>query len=631
MRNKLVVFLVAALLVLAIVPVASGQDDITIAFVPGVNPDPFYVTMSAGVMQAAEDFGVTVIQQDPEEFNPTVQTPIIEALVARGDIDVLLTAPTDSEQMIPVLENVFDAGIEVITVDTVIGDGDYESGEITFPVTALGSDNFEGGFIACRTLAENLGEGATIYIQNVRPGISTTDAREDGCLAAADEFGLEVSAVDYNENDVNTAQQQTTAALESNPDIAGVFGANTFSAQGAGIAVQNAGLSGAVEVVAFDASELAIELLRDGVVTQVIAQKPADMGYLGVAMAIAKLNGFESIPKSIPTGFAVMNIDNVDDPEIARFIYTETTRDPDPELDLTLAFVPGVNPDPFYITMATGVNAAANMLDGVQVIQQDPEEFNPTVQTPIIEALVARGDIDYLITAPTDSEQMIPVLENVNDSGIPVISVDTFIGDGDYETGEVTFPLSYIGSNNTDGGRIACNTLADELGEGATIYIQNVRPGISTTDQREQGCEDASAERGLEVAAVDYNENDVNTAQQQTTAVLESNPNITGVFGTNTFSAQGAGAAVQNAGLSGAVEVVAFDASAFAIELLRDDVVTQVIAQKPADMGFFGVVNAVADHRGVSSFPARIETGFAVINQDNVDEPEIARFIYQEE
>jgi len=631
MRNKLVVFLVAALLVLAIVPVASGQDDITIAFVPGVNPDPFYVTMSAGVMQAAEDFGVTVIQQDPEEFNPTVQTPIIEALVARGDIDVLLTAPTDSEQMIPVLENVFDAGIEVITVDTVIGDGDYESGEITFPVTALGSDNFEGGFIACRTLAENLGEGATIYIQNVRPGISTTDAREDGCLAAADEFGLEVSAVDYNENDVNTAQQQTTAALESNPDIAGVFGANTFSAQGAGIAVQNAGLSGAVEVVAFDASELAIELLRDGVVTQVIAQKPADMGYLGVAMAIAKLNGFESIPKSIPTGFAVMNIDNVDDPEIARFIYTETTRDRDPELDLTLAFVPGVNPDPFYITMATGVNAAANMLDGVQVIQQDPEEFNPTVQTPIIEALVARGDIDYLITAPTDSEQMIPVLENVNDSGIPVISVDTFIGDGDYETGEVTFPLSYIGSNNTDGGRIACNTLADELGEGATIYIQNVRPGISTTDQREQGCEDASAERGLEVAAVDYNENDVNTAQQQTTAVLESNPNITGVFGTNTFSAQGAGAAVQNAGLSGAVEVVAFDASAFAIELLRDDVVTQVIAQKPADMGFFGVVNAVADHRGVSSFPARIETGFAVINQDNVDEPEIARFIYQEE
>ena len=297
---------------------------------------------------------------------------------------------------------------------------------------------------------------------------------------------------------------------------------------------------------------------------------------------------------------------------------------------ITIAFVPGVNPDPFYVTMSAGVMQAAADL-GVNVVQQDPEEFNPVVQTPIIEALVARGDIDVLITAPTDSQQMIPVLENVRDSGIPVITVDTFIGDGDYDNGEVTFPLSYIGSDNTQGGYIACSTLADVLCEGTKIYIQNVRPGISTTDQREAGCRQAAAERGLEIVAVDYNENDVNTAQQQTTALLEANPNIRGVFGTNTFSAQGAGAAVQNAGLAGAVEVVAFDASAFAIELLREGTVTQVIAQKPGDMGYFAVLAAVANARGVTSIPARWGTGYAVMNADNVDDPEIARFIYQEQ
>ena len=628
MLKKLIIL--ALLLLLVVVPAAAQDDGLTIAFVPGVNPDPFYVTMSAGVMQAAADLGVEVIQQDPEEFNPTVQTPIIEALVARGDIDYLVTAATDSQQMIPVLQNVNDAGIGVISVDTFIGDGDYENGEVTFPLSYIGSDNFEGGRIACNTLADILGEGAQIYIQNVRPGISTTDQREQGCVAAAEERGLEVVAVDYNENDVNTAQQQTTAVLEANPDIVGVFGANTFSAQGAGVAVQNAGLGGAVEVVAFDASELAIELLRDGVVTQVIAQKPSDMGYMAVAMAVADATGYQSIPARIPTGYAVMNIDNVDDPDISRFIYTESERTPDEELDLTVGFVPGVNPDPFYISMAVGVDDAAAAF-GIETVRQDPEEFNPTVQTPIIEALVAGGEIDYLITAATDSEQMIPVLENVNDAGIGVISVDTFIGDGDYVNGEVTFPLSYIGSDNTQGGEIACNTLADALGEGAQIYIQNVRPGISTTDQREQGCVAAAEARSLELVGVDYNENDVNTAQQQTTAVLESNPDVVGVFGANTFSAQGAGAAVQNAGLGGAVEVVAFDASAFAIELLRDGTVTQVIAQKPGDMGFFAVINAVADHRGVSSFPKRLPTGYAVMNIDNVDDPEISRFIYREE
>ena len=75
LRKLLIATLTFAVLV-SLVPkttVVKAQDDtITIAFVPGVNPDPFYVTMSAGVMQAAVDLGVEVVQQDPEEFNPTV-------------------------------------------------------------------------------------------------------------------------------------------------------------------------------------------------------------------------------------------------------------------------------------------------------------------------------------------------------------------------------------------------------------------------------------------------------------------------------------------------------------------------------------------------------------------------------
>ncbi len=293
----------------------------------------------------------------------------------------------------------------------------------------------------------------------------------------------------------------------------------------------------------------------------------------------------------------------------------------------TIAFVPGVNPDPFYITMAAGINQAASDM-GVTVIQQDPEKFDPTIQTPIINALVARGDIDLLITAATDKEQMVPVLQGVNDAGIPVISVDTFIGDGDYAAGPVTFPLSYIGSDNVQGGFIACSSLADKLGEGAKIYISNVNPGISTTDQRQQGCEEAAAARGLEVVRVDYHGNDATNAQQQTSAVLTANPDVSGVFATNTFGALGAGAAIENAGLKGAVQVALFDASEENIEYLKAGTVSLVIAQKPADMGYFAVINAMANARGVTSMPKRVPTGYAVITVENVDDPSVARFIY---
>ncbi|MCY3716403.1 MAG: ABC transporter substrate-binding protein [Chloroflexi bacterium] len=623
--------LIALLLLFAsLVPGALAQDDgYTIAFVPGVNPDPFYITMSTGVNQAATDLGLTIIQQDPERFDVTVSAPIIEALIARGDIASLVTAPNDKEQSIPVLQSAHEAGIPVLTVDTFIGDGNYADGEVTFPMTYIGSDNTQGGYIACSALADALPEGSKIYVTNTRPGISTTDQREEGCLSAAEDRGLVVARVDYNENSADMAQQQTAAVLQANPDIVGMFATNTFGALGAGTAIQNAGLQGAVEVALFDASEENIGFLNDGIVSLVIAQKPADMGYLGVALATAYLDGVGSIPARIGTGYAVITSDNVDDPDVARFIYTSNTTDPAPALDdsYNLAFVPGVNPDPFYITMSRGVYAAAERL-GITVIQQDPERFDVTVSAPIIEALIARGDIASLVTAPNDKEQSIPVLQSAHEAGIPVLTVDTFIGDGNYADGEVTFPMTYIGSDNTQGGYIACSALADALPEGSKIYVTNTRPGISTTDQREEGCLSAAEDRGLVVARVDYNENSADMAQQQTAAVLQANPDIVGMFATNTFGALGAGTAIQNAGLQGAVEVALFDASEENIGFLNDGIVSLVIAQKPADMGYLGVIAQAANLRGVTSMPARVPTGYAVITIDNVDDPNVARFIY---
>jgi ribose transport system substrate-binding protein len=37
----------------------------------------------------------------------------------------------------------------------------------------------------------------------------------------------------------------------------------------------------------------------------------------------------------------------------------------------------------------------------------------------------------------------------------------------------------------------------------------------------------------------------------------------------------------------------------------------------------------MADAAGVTSLPKHVTTGFAVIDSENVDDPEVARFIYQ--
>ena len=292
-----------------------------IGFLPGV-VDPFYQVMEVGVNEAAADFGLEVVTQYPQTWGPSIQTPILDAMVARRDLTYLIIAPTDKEQMVAPLQRAIDAGIKVITVDTFLGDGDYVKGKVTFPISYIGSDNVEGGRIAARALAKVVGNKGKVYIQNTNVGVSTTEQRGKGFKEGVAELkGMELVGEDYNLDDAGTAAQQTSAKLQANPDLVGIFGVNVFSAQGAGNAVKAAGLGGKVQVIAFDATKDAIENLRNGVVSLVIAQKPHDMGYLAIEFAMADARGVTSLPRHVTTGYAVIDTKNVDDPSIARFIY----------------------------------------------------------------------------------------------------------------------------------------------------------------------------------------------------------------------------------------------------------------------------------------------------------------------
>jgi ribose transport system substrate-binding protein len=314
--------LAASALALMAGSAAAQGDAIKIGFLPGV-VDPFYQVMQLGVEKAAADLGVEVVTQIPPTWGVEAQTPLLDALIARGDLDYIITAPVEKDQMVTPLQHAVDAGIKVITVDTFLGDGDYAGGPVTFPIAYIGSDNVEGGRISARGLAEAIGGAGKVYINSTNPNVSSVQGREQGFAEVmASEFpGITVLGPDYNLDDQNTAQQQTAAVIEQNPDLAGVFGTNVFSAGGAGNAVVNAGLGGTVQVVAYDATLEAIELMNAGVVSLVLAQKPFDMGYMAVQFAAADAAGVTSLPRRVETGFAIINKDNVEDPNFSRFIY----------------------------------------------------------------------------------------------------------------------------------------------------------------------------------------------------------------------------------------------------------------------------------------------------------------------
>ena len=86
---------------------------------------------------------------------------------------------------------------------------------------------------------------------------------------------------------------------------------------------------------------------------------------------------------------------------------------------------------------------------------QGAPDFNPGLQVPVLDAVMARQP-DAILIAPTDNPAIQP-LRKAHDAGIPVITVDTFIGEGKYQTGagDGDFPLAYIASDNVLGGCMA--------------------------------------------------------------------------------------------------------------------------------------------------------------------------------
>lgn len=293
---------------------AAGGGSKNITLMVGVKGDPFYVSMECGAKEAAAAAGATLNTQGPDKFDATLQNPLLDA-VAASKPDALLVAPNDVKASAGPLKKIQDAGTKVVLVDTTVDDA-------SIGVSRIATDNKLGGVKAAEALQTlGLKSGAKVLVISTDPGISSVDARVAGFGEKAAELGFKlVSDTQYSHNQPATAAQVITAALQKDPDLAGVFATNLFSAQGTATGLKTAGKSGAVKMVGFDAGPDQIKQLEAGDVQALVAQKPFDIGKQGVEQALAALSG-GSVTANIQTESLVVTKDNMADPEVSKYIY----------------------------------------------------------------------------------------------------------------------------------------------------------------------------------------------------------------------------------------------------------------------------------------------------------------------
>ncbi|MBK0417530.1 substrate-binding domain-containing protein [Leucobacter sp. CSA1] len=272
-------------------------------------------------------------------------------------------------------------------------------------------------------------------------------------------------------------------------------------------------------------------------------------------------------------------------------------------------FVPGVAGDEFYISMGCGIQDAVEAAGGT-VSEQAPEKFDPTLQKPLVDS-VTSSKPDALLVAPTDVKAMEAPIKAAEAAGIKVVLVDTTLEDP-------SAAVSQVSSDNVGGGEAAFSAIEEAHPDGGKVLVISVDPGISTTDQRAEGFQQAAeANDKFEYLGVQYSHNEPAEAARLVTAALQKDPDIVGIFAANLFAAEGTATGVKQAGAED-ITIVGFDAGPAQVKQLEDGVVQALVAQEPRKIGEEGVAQALAALNGEET-EEKIQTGFTVITQDNLD------------
>ena len=280
----------------------GGAESYKMTLIAGVKGDEFYITMNCGAQAEAQKQGVELDFQGPDQFDATLQTPIVNGVIAKKP-DAILIAPTDAKAMYVPIKQAADAGIKIVLVDTTLEQADLA-------VSQIASDNVGGGRAAAKALAEAIGGSGAVFVNNTKPGISTTDERAKGFEEEAKTLGLEYTGMEYNQDQPDKAAAITKAQLAKNPALKGIFATNLFGAEGAATGLREAGKQDSVKIVGFDAGPKQVKDLEEGLLQALVAQRPADIGAQGVQQAVASLKGEATKPK-IGTGSAILTKDNL--------------------------------------------------------------------------------------------------------------------------------------------------------------------------------------------------------------------------------------------------------------------------------------------------------------------------------
>ncbi|MDQ2985492.1 MAG: substrate-binding domain-containing protein [Armatimonadota bacterium] len=288
----------------------GGGVQLKIAVIPKGATHEFWKSVRAGADEAGKELGVEILWKGPEkENNLEEQIKIVEDFTTMNVSGIVLAPLDDTGLRVPVSE-AQKKNIPVVIFDSAINEVET--------VSFVATDNFKGGQMAGEEVLRLLNGNGRVIMMRCQEGSASTEEREAGFLDVMKKApGITmVSDNQYGGATTESAQKTAENLLASfGGKFDAIFCSNESTTFGTLRAFEDAGVTGKVKFVGFDASAKLLDGLQAAKIDGLIVQNPRKMGYLGVKNMVAHIKG-EPVEKRIDTGATLVTKANFAEDEI---------------------------------------------------------------------------------------------------------------------------------------------------------------------------------------------------------------------------------------------------------------------------------------------------------------------------
>lgn len=254
-------------------------------------------------------------------------------------------------------------------------------------------------------------------------------------------------------------------------------------------------------------------------------------------------------------------------------------------------------------------DAARDLGVTVEIIAAD-SEADLAQQLDFAQTLIGRG-VDALSVSPLSVTNLDPALEQAAADGVPIINVD--------DARVTSVPTVFHGADHRQMGVLAAQYMIENLPAGSKVAMVEGQAGSNAGNARKDGFHTTIAASDLELVASQPGDWDRVQALNAAQNILQTNPDVQGIYAANDTMALGVIEAVGGSSVDAGVIVVGTDAVPEAIEAVRSGKLHGTIAAFPYNLGYNGLVLAVRALEG-QQLPEVVQANMALVTGDNIEE-----------